>query len=69
MSHQLDQFLKRAEALLARVEAILPPAVSAPDWQASSAFRWRKRNTVGYLQPVPRPAQIAFDDLQHVGPQ
>jgi len=66
MSHQLDQFLKRAEALLARVEAILPPAALAPDWQASTAFRWRKRNNVGFLQAVPRPAQIAFEDLQHI---
>ena len=66
MSHQLDQFLKRAEALLARVEAILPPAALAPDWQSSTAFRWRKRNSVGFLQAVPRPAQIAFEDLQHI---
>jgi predicted AAA+ superfamily ATPase len=70
MSAQLDQFLRRAEALLARVEAILPPAPAAPDWQASTAFRWRKRRDgVGYLHPVPRPVQVAFDDLQHIGRQ
>jgi predicted AAA+ superfamily ATPase len=43
MATQLEQFLKRAEAVLARVEAILPPAPPAPDWSAATAFRWRKR--------------------------
>ncbi|WP_431476157.1 ATP-binding protein [Massilia eburnea] len=69
MSNQLDQFLKRAEALLARVEAIVPPAAAKPDWQASTAFRWRKLGHTGFLQPVPRPAKIAFEDLQHIGRQ
>ncbi|XLZ73013.1 ATP-binding protein [Massilia sp. SR12] len=70
MPTQLDQFLSRAESLLARVEAILPPAPVAPDWKAATAFRWRKHgNGPGYLQPVPRPAQIAFDDLQHIARQ
>ena len=40
---QLDQFLNRAEALLARLEAVLPQADPAPDWNAGSAFRWRKQ--------------------------
>jgi predicted AAA+ superfamily ATPase len=72
MATQLEQFLKRAEAVLARVEAILPPAPPAPDWSAATAFRWRKRKGLaegGWLQPVRHPAAIALDDLQHVGPQ
>jgi len=71
MATQLDQFLKRAEALLARVEAILPPAAPAPDWTAT-AYRWRRHKGMtagGWLQPVRNPAAIALDDLQHVGPQ
>jgi predicted AAA+ superfamily ATPase len=71
MATQLDQFLKRAEALLARVESILPPAPQAPDWSAT-AYRWRKHKGLaagGWLQPVRHPAAIALDDLQHVGPQ
>ena len=40
----LEQFLVRAEALLARVEAVLPPThAREPDWKRSFAFRWRKR--------------------------
>ncbi|WP_395405940.1 ATP-binding protein [Pseudoduganella sp. UC29_106] len=72
MATPLEQFLKRAEAVLARVEAILPPAPPAPDWSAATAFRWRKRKGLaegGWLQPVRHPAAIALDDLQHVGNQ
>jgi len=72
MAAQLEQFLKRAEAVLARVEAILPPAPPAPDWTAATAFRWRKRKGLaegGWLQPVRHPAAIALNDLQHVGNQ
>jgi predicted AAA+ superfamily ATPase len=66
---QLDQFLVRAEALLSRLEAVLPPAHRSPDWQAATAFRWRKRNGQGHLQAVRHVAAIALDDLCHIGPQ
>lgn len=66
----LEQFLARAEQVLARVEALLPPAVPAPDWQAASAFRWRKRgNAAGWLQPVAHASRIALDDLHNVSAQ
>lgn len=70
---QLDQFLQRAELLLARIESILPPAAgSGPDWNAAIAFRWRRRQGRGhdgYLQPVAHIAPIALTDLHHIGPQ
>ena len=70
MSAALDQFLARAEALLARVEAILPPAAPQPEWERGFAFRWRKRNGgASYLQAVAHVSHIALDDLQHIGPQ
>jgi predicted AAA+ superfamily ATPase len=70
MSTALDQFLARAEALLARVEAILPPAAPQPEWERGFAFRWRKRaNGPSYLQAVAHVSNIALDDLQHIGPQ
>jgi predicted AAA+ superfamily ATPase len=66
----LEQFLQRAEALLARVEAVLPPAPpAAPDWHSAFAFRWRKRGSAGYLAPVRHAGAITLDDLHHVGPQ
>jgi len=66
---QLEQFLTRAEALLGRLEAMLPPAVPVPDWNAAVALRWRKSNGRGYLQPVAHRSTIALDDLHNIGPQ
>ena len=66
---QLDTFLTRAEALLQRIETLLPQAGVAPDWDAGHAFRWRKSNGRGHLQPVRHIAPIGLDDLQHVGTQ
>ncbi len=68
----LEQFLQRAEALLARGEAVLPPShPREPDWKRSVAFRWRKRAAGGasYLQPVMHASTIALSDLQHVAVQ
>ena len=69
----LDDFLRRAEQVLARVEALLPPAPAAPDWNAAFAFRWRKRHgvagTAGWLQPVAHAATIRLDDLHNVANQ
>jgi predicted AAA+ superfamily ATPase len=69
---QLDKFLARAEGLLARLEAILPQSGAAPDWNAATAFRWRKhggKNSAGYLQPVLHPAKIGLSDLRNIEPQ
>jgi predicted AAA+ superfamily ATPase len=69
----LEQFLNRAEALLARVEAVLPPAPREPDFRRAFAFRWRRRPALGgggaWLQPVLHASSISFDDLQHVDVQ
>jgi len=64
----LDRLLARAEALLVRVEALLPPAPPPPDWKAR-AFRWRKRGERGYLQPVLHPHAIRLDDLVAIDAQ
>ncbi len=67
---ELEQFLNRAEAVLARVESILPAPLPATEWDASIAFRWRvPRDGRGYLQPVRHPARIELDDLHNIGPQ
>ncbi len=67
---ELEQFLQRAEAVLARVEKLLPGPALEVDWTASTAFRWRvPRDGRGYLQPVRNPARIQFDDLRNIGPQ
>jgi predicted AAA+ superfamily ATPase len=66
---KLEQFLNRAEALLGRLESVLPPAAPAVDWNAAVAYRWRKRQGRGFLQPVPALSSISFDDLQNIDRQ
>ena len=67
---ELEQFLQRAEAVLARVERLLPAPVTDVDWSASIAFRWRvPRDGRGYLQAVKNPASIRLDDLQNIAAQ
>jgi predicted AAA+ superfamily ATPase len=69
---QLDKFLARAESLLARLEAILPQSGATPDWNAGTAFRWRKhggKNSPGFLQPVLHISKIGLTDLHNIEPQ
>jgi predicted AAA+ superfamily ATPase len=57
----------RAEALLARLEAVLPHPLTAPDWNASTAFRYRTRGgRGGRLEPVRHVASIRLASLVEV---
>ncbi len=67
-SDSLARALDRAEAVLARLEALLPAPPSDPDWRAH-AFRWRKRGERGFLQTVPHPQAIRLDDLVAIDEQ
>ena len=66
---ELADFLVRAEALLARVESLLPIPAAPPDWSAAVAFRWVRsaRGSVsgarGKLLAVPKPHRICLQDL------
>ncbi len=64
-----DSLITRAEALIARLEALLAPQPMAPDWQAGIAYRWRKQNGRGFLKPVPHPHRIRLADLRGVDEQ
>ena len=66
---QVESLLLRAEAVLARLETLLPHPATAPDWQASVAFRYRRRGASGVLEPVRHVAQISLDQLKEVEPQ
>jgi uncharacterized protein len=69
MNAAFEALLVRADALLARLEAVLPHAPTAPDWNASVAFRYRKRGNGGALEPVRHVATIRLSDLKEVEPQ
>ena len=65
----LPSLIARAEAVLARLEAIVPRSLEAPDWAASTAFRYRKRGGAGRLEPVRHVAAIRLASLVEVGAQ
>src|SRR5438874_1777150 len=66
---ELEGLMARAESVLARVEALLPPPSADPDWRKVSAARWRKRNGRGFLQAVTHPNMIALSDLVAIDEQ
>ncbi len=72
----LERLIARAEKILEKLEAALPQSLQAPDWNASTAYRYRKRSTGwpggasgGVLEPVRHVAQSAFDDLREIDGQ
>ena len=69
MKPTLETLIARAETLLGRLEAVLPRPATATDWQASIAFRYRKRGAIGTLEPVRHVATIRLADLREVEPQ
>ncbi|MDE2368352.1 MAG: ATP-binding protein [Burkholderiales bacterium] len=69
MNPAFEHLLARAESLLARLETILPHAPTAPDWDASIAFRYRRRGSAGVLEPVRHVATIRLADLHEVDGQ
>lgn len=70
MNPTFERLLERAEALIDRIEAVLPQPLGEPDWAVSTAFRYRKRSSGhGTLEPVRHVATIALADLQEVDAQ
>jgi len=65
----LEHLVARVEALLGRLEAVLPHPLAEPDWGASIAFRYRKRAGAGRLEPVRHVAPIRLRSLVEVEPQ
>jgi predicted AAA+ superfamily ATPase len=69
MDADVRELVTRIESLLARVEALFPPATPDPDWARVTAARWRKRNGRGFLQPVLHPHTIELSDLVAIDAQ
>ena len=67
MNPNFERLIERAEALINRIEAILPQPISAPAWDASMAFRYRKRSSGhGVLEPVRHVAKLSLSDLKEI---
>jgi len=71
MNEKFEHLIERAEQLIARIETILPRPLEAPlDWNASIAWRYRRRNSGhGVLEPVRHVATMALDALKEIDVQ
>ncbi len=70
MNDKFEQLIERATQLLARIEAILPQPLTAPDWNAAVAWRYRKRSSGhGVLEPVRHVGAIRLGELKEIEPQ
>ena len=70
MNEKFERLIDRAEQLIARIESILPQPLSAPDWPASIAYRYRKRASGhGSLEPVKHIGNMALGDLKEIDDQ
>ena len=70
MNEHFERLIVRAEALISRIESVLPQPLSAPDWSASVAYRYRKRSSGhGALEPVKNIGNMRLDDLKEIDEQ
>ena len=70
MSDALERFFARAELFMLRVEASLPHTLTAPDWNASIAFRYRRRSGgQGVISPVQHVGAMSLDSLREIDDQ
>ncbi|MDR3390243.1 MAG: ATP-binding protein [Sulfuriferula sp.] len=65
----LTPLLIRAEAVLARLEAWLPPAPPAPNWETAIALRWRRRGDQGWIEVIPSPQAVDLNRLTGIDQQ
>ena len=70
MNEHFERLIVRAEVLIARIESVLPQPLTAPDWTASIAYRYRKRASGhGSLEPVKHIGNMALTDLKEIDDQ
>lgn len=65
---ELNEFLKKADALLDRLDLILPQAAGETDWNAL-AYRWHSVGRKGVLESLPQPHTFPVGRLAAVGQQ
>ncbi|MCD5973755.1 ATP-binding protein [Pseudomonas quasicaspiana] len=63
MDSRLNAFLERADAVLARLEPLLPAPREAVDWSHSMAARWVREGRSGYLMPLEVSLDMRLSDL------
>lgn len=65
----MKSLVRKAMSVLNRLDAILPPEVTAPDWDKTIAFRWQKVGNSGVLHDLPRPHTFPLSRLAAIDSQ
>ncbi|HET7158431.1 MAG TPA: DUF815 domain-containing protein, partial [Burkholderiales bacterium] len=66
---EFSKLIGQAEAMLARLEKILPPESPSINWKSSVAFRWRRKGYRAGLMPVAHVHRIRLRDLHGIDRQ
>jgi uncharacterized protein len=66
---RLNAFLERADAVLARLEPLLPAPRQTIDWSHCLAARWQREGRTGYLLPLEVSLDMRLSDLIGVDKQ
>jgi predicted AAA+ superfamily ATPase len=65
----VSKLIARAEGLVERLERFVPGDPPAIDWEASIAFRWRRRDRGRSIEPVINVHRIELGDLRGIDEQ
>ena len=66
---QMDRFFERVNALIDRLDPLLPPQREPVELNTASAIRWRCKNKHSWLEPVNNISPIQLDDLKCISRQ
>lgn len=63
VSARLNDFLDQAQALLVRLEPLLPAPAQSVDWESALAARWQREGRYGTLIPLQVSLDMRLSDL------
>lgn len=63
MDSRLNAFLERADAVLARLEPLLPAPRQTIDWDHCLAARWQREGRAGFLLPLEVSLDMRLSDV------
>ena len=69
MENDLQSFLRQAQAVLLRLEPLLPVLSESIDWHEVRAARWCKQGARGYLQALNASCDVRLSDVLGVDAQ
>ena len=64
-----NELVERADSVLTRLERLISAEADPVDWNASVAYRWRRKGGHGIFQPVVNVHRINLGDLRGIDEQ